>query len=111
MERGCFLEFAGSRGGSIPEKIQPASKRHFRDEDGHSESLFLTLAGGGLGLGVAWLIVLKGDPTNGLLPLFVLPPRDAAAGIGLMVLMGVFAGIVPAMSAMRLQINVALRKP
>jgi putative ABC transport system permease protein len=76
-----------------------------------SESLFLTLVGGGLGLGVAWLLItVGGDPTGNLLPIFSLPPTDAAVGVGLMVLMGVVAGIAPAMSAMRLRITEALRK-
>ena len=41
-----------------------------------AESLFIAVVGGGLGLAVAWLFVQQGDPTNGLLPIFVLPPRD-----------------------------------
>src|SRR5262249_48960730 len=41
-----------------------------------SESLFITLSGGGLGLALAWMFVQRGDPTGGLLPLFELPPRD-----------------------------------
>ena len=41
-----------------------------------AESLFIAMVGGGLGLGVAWLFVQRGDPTGGLLPIFVLPPRD-----------------------------------
>jgi putative ABC transport system permease protein len=75
-----------------------------------AESLFITVVGGGLGLAVAWLIVQGGDPTGGLLPLFVLPTRDIGVGIGLMVLMGVLAGVLPAMGAMRLRITDALRK-
>jgi ABC-type lipoprotein release transport system permease subunit len=39
-----------------------------------------------------------------------LPPRDIALGVALMVLMGLLAGVVPAMSAMRLQITDALRR-
>src|SRR4029077_3539975 len=41
-----------------------------------SESLFITLLAGGLGLAVAWLFVQRGDPTGGLLPIFTLPSRD-----------------------------------
>ena len=40
-----------------------------------SESLFITVVGGGLGLAVAWAVVQRGDPTGGLLPIFALPPR------------------------------------
>ena len=75
-----------------------------------AESLFIVLLGGLLGLGVAWLFVQRGDPTGGMLAIFVLPPRDIAIGIVLMVLMGLFAGLMPAMAAMRLQITDALRR-
>ena len=36
-----------------------------------AESLFIVLVGGGLGLGLAWLFVQQGDPTGGMLPIFV----------------------------------------
>ena len=75
-----------------------------------SESLFITVVGGGLGLLVAWMFVQGGDPTGGLLPLFTLPPRDIIVGIVLMVLMGVLAGGGPALAAMRLRITDALRR-
>jgi putative ABC transport system permease protein len=74
------------------------------------ESLFITLVAGGLGLAAAWAIVQRGDPTGGLLPIFTLPPRDIATGIGLMMLMGLVAGAMPAMGAMRLRITDALRR-
>jgi putative ABC transport system permease protein len=74
-----------------------------------SESLFITMCGGGLGLIAAWLIVQRGDPT-GQLPVFILAQSDIAAGIALMVLMGLVAGIAPALGAMRLQITDALRR-
>ena len=47
-----------------------------------AESLFIAVVGGGLGLLVAWLIVQQGDPTGGLLAIFVLPARDLLLGIG-----------------------------
>jgi putative ABC transport system permease protein len=74
------------------------------------ESLFIVLVGGGLGLAVAWLFVQQGDPTGGLLPIFVLPARDVAIGVALMAAMGVLAGAVPAYGAMRLRITDALRR-
>jgi putative ABC transport system permease protein len=74
-----------------------------------AESLFIAFTGGLLGLGLAWLFVQGGDPTNGMLPIFVLPPRDLVLGVGLMVLMGVLAGLTPAIAAMRLKITDALR--
>src|SRR5262245_6940581 len=75
-----------------------------------SESLFITLAGGGLGLALAWMFVQRGDPTGGLLTIFELPPRDIVTGVVLMFLMGLFAGITPALGAMRLRITDALRR-
>jgi putative ABC transport system permease protein len=75
-----------------------------------AESLFIALVGGGLGLGLAWLFVQQGDPTGGLLPIFVLRPRDVALGVALMALLGLLAGMVPALGAMRLRITDALRR-
>jgi putative ABC transport system permease protein len=74
------------------------------------ESLFIAALGGGLGLALAWLIVQGGDPTGGALPIFVLPPRDVALGVFLIVTVGVLAGLVPALEAMRLRITYALRR-
>ena len=74
------------------------------------ESLWIVLLGGGLGLLAAWLIVQRGDPTGGALPIFILPPRDVAAGAGLAVMMGVIAGLLPSVAAMRLTIVQALRR-
>jgi putative ABC transport system permease protein len=75
-----------------------------------TESLFIAFTGGLLGLGLAWLFVQGGDPTNGMLPIFVLPTRDVVIGVGLMVIMGLLAGVMPAVSAMRLKITDALRR-
>ena len=75
-----------------------------------AESLFIAFTGGLLGLGLAWLFVQGGDPTNGMLPIFVLPPRDVVLGIGLMALIGILAGLMPAIAAMRLKITDALRR-
>jgi putative ABC transport system permease protein len=75
-----------------------------------AESLSITVIGGSLGLGAAWLFVQQGDPTNGMLPAFFLPSRDLLTGTGLMVAMGVLAGALPALQAMRLRIPDALRR-
>jgi len=75
-----------------------------------AESLFIALLGGGLGLLLAWLIVQRGDPTGGLLSIFILPPRDLWLGAALMLGMGVIAGSAPAIAAMRLKITDALRR-
>jgi putative ABC transport system permease protein len=74
------------------------------------ESLFIACLGGGLGLGMAWLIVQGGDPTNGLLPIFMLPARDIVAGVVLIAVLGLLAGALPATQAMRLRITDALRR-
>jgi putative ABC transport system permease protein len=75
-----------------------------------AESLFITLLGGAVGLGLAWVFVQGGDPTNGMLPAFMLPPRDMVMGVWLMVGLGVLAGALPAAQAMRLRITDALRR-
>ncbi len=51
-----------------------------------------------------------GDPTNGMLPIFTLPTRDVLIGVGLMIMMGVLAGLMPAVAAMRLRITDAFRR-
>ena len=75
-----------------------------------AESIFVALLGGSLGLALAWAIVQHGDPTGGQLPAFVLPNRDLGTGGLLMVLLGLFAGALPAAQAMRLRITDALRR-
>ena len=75
-----------------------------------AESCVLTVLGGGLGLGLAWLFISRGDPTGGMLPLFYFPPRDLLAGLGLAVALGVLTGIFPALQAMRLRLADALRR-
>jgi putative ABC transport system permease protein len=75
-----------------------------------AESLFIVIVGGGLGLALAWLFVQQGDPTGGMLPIFVLAPRDVAIGVALMLAMGLLAGAAPALGAMRLRITDALRR-
>ena len=74
------------------------------------ESCLLALLGGLAGLGLAWLITLGGSPVPQMLPVFLIPHRDLALGVVFAVALGLIAGTVPALSAMRLQIAVALRK-
>jgi putative ABC transport system permease protein len=45
-----------------------------------------------------------------MLPIFVLPTRDVLLGVALMITMGVLAGVMPAVGAMRLRITDALRR-
>ncbi len=75
-----------------------------------AESLALTFVGGTIGLGLAWLLVSMGDPTNGSFPVFYLPIVDLFLGFLLIVAMAFVAGILPALQAQRLQIADALRR-
>jgi putative ABC transport system permease protein len=75
-----------------------------------SEAVLIAVIGGGLGLLVAWLFVQRGDPTGGMLPIFILPPRDVAVGALLIVVLGVASGVLPALNAMQLKITDALRR-
>ena len=75
-----------------------------------AESCLLTVLGGTLGLGLAWLVISRGDPTSGLLPLFYFPTRDLLIGFGISVVLGLVTGIFPALQAMRLRVADALRR-
>jgi putative ABC transport system permease protein len=75
-----------------------------------AESCFLAVLGGGSGLGLSWLLVSAGDPTGRLFPIFYFPPERLALGGGLVLALGVVAGIFPALQAMRLRIADALRR-
>ena len=74
------------------------------------ESCFMSLLGGGCGLGLAWLLISAGDPTRGALPVFIFPAREIVMGVGLAFALGLVAGIFPALQAMRLRIAEALRR-
>jgi len=75
-----------------------------------AETLAIAGVGGGLGLILAKLFTLRGDPTHGLLPLFYLGPEAMAVGLGLALTVGLLAGIFPALAAMRLRVVDALRR-
>ncbi len=74
------------------------------------ESVLIAVLGGGLGLAAAWAFVQQGDPTGGMLPIFVLPTRDVVLGGALIVGLGLLAGALPATNAMNLKITDALRR-
>jgi putative ABC transport system permease protein len=75
-----------------------------------AETAVIAAVGGGLGLVLAKLFTLRGDPTHGMLPFFYLPPNAIALGFVLALLIGLMAGILPALSAMRLRVVDALRR-
>ena len=75
-----------------------------------AESCLLTMLGGGLGLGLAWLATSQGDPTGGLLPLFFFPVSDLLLGVVLAVALGIVTGVLPALQATRLRVADALRR-
>ncbi len=74
------------------------------------ESCLIAAVGGLFGLGVAKLITSFGSPVPNMLPIFYLPARYVIVGVALVFALGLVAGIVPAIQAMRLQIAVALRR-
>jgi putative ABC transport system permease protein len=75
-----------------------------------TEALVVAAAGGGIGLALAKLFTLRGDPTGGLLPFFYLAPNAIVLGLALALAVGVASGIVPALTAMRLRVIDAIRR-
>jgi putative ABC transport system permease protein len=75
-----------------------------------AETMVVAAVGGGAGLALAKLFTLRGDPTGGLLPFFYLPLSAIALGLALAMVVGLMAGLLPALSAMRLRVVDALRK-
>jgi putative ABC transport system permease protein len=75
-----------------------------------AESLFMAAVGGGLGLGIAWLLVSRGSFNSPFLPVFILRSRDVLIGVVLCGVLGTLAGALPAASAVRLRITDALRR-
>jgi putative ABC transport system permease protein len=74
------------------------------------ETLVVAAVGGGIGLALAKLFTLRGDPTRGLLPFFYLPPNPIVLGFVLALAVGLMSGILPALSAKRLRVVDALRR-
>ena len=75
-----------------------------------TEALVIALIGGTIGLLLAKGFTLGGDPTRGMLPYFFLPVRQMVLGVGVAVIIGIIASILPATSAMRLKVVDALRR-
>jgi putative ABC transport system permease protein len=74
-----------------------------------AESILVAFLGGGLGLALAKYLVTERDITGGLILLY-LPNGSLVAGILTALLVGLAAGVIPAVSAMRLSVVEALRR-
>ncbi len=74
------------------------------------ESLIIAFIGGGVGLVLAKVYTLGGDPTGGMLPYFYLPSSAIPYGVGIALLVGVVSAFLPAYSVMRLRVVDALRR-
>lgn len=75
-----------------------------------AESILLLLIGGVIGLGLVSLIVpALAAKSGGMLPVHAVSGATWLTGIGLMLLIGIVVGLLPALRAMRLNIIEALR--
>jgi putative ABC transport system permease protein len=74
------------------------------------ESCLMAILGGAIGLGLAWVMISRGDPTGGMLPLFMFPVKDLFVGLAIAAGLGLATGIFPALQAMRLRVADALRR-
>lgn len=76
-----------------------------------AESLAVAALGGVLGLAVGWVVVAGiAAELGAFLPTVYARPRDLAVGAVLVALVGIAAGILPALQAMRLEVVQALRR-
>lgn len=75
-----------------------------------AESATFAGVGGGIGLALAKGFTMGGDPTHGMLGNFYLSSGTLAFGFALAIVVGLAAGLPPALSAMRLDIVEALRR-
>ena len=75
-----------------------------------AESLVIASVGGALGIGLAKLFTMGGDPTGGMLPVFYLSNGEMLLGLGIAIFVGLAAGLIPALTAMNLRIVDALRR-
>lgn len=74
------------------------------------ESCAIALIGGGAGLGLAWALTTFTNPVPQMFPVLSIPTRDLVAGAMFILGLGIIAGLIPAVQAMRLQIATALRR-
>ncbi|HUP47914.1 MAG TPA: FtsX-like permease family protein, partial [Thermoanaerobaculia bacterium] len=74
-----------------------------------AESCLIAFTGGAAGLVLGWLAVSAQNPLRGILPAFVFHPQAIAAGAAIVLLLGLIAGVLPAIQVMRLNTAEALR--
>jgi putative ABC transport system permease protein len=75
-----------------------------------AEALVIAVIGGTIGILLAKLMTLGGDPTGGILYSFILPVSAMLLGLVAALTIGMLAGIIPATNAMRLRVVDALRR-
>ncbi len=75
-----------------------------------AESCVIALLGGVVGLGLAWALLQAGNPVPTMLPELYVPNQALVAGAGFVVALGIVAGALPAIAAMRLRTAEALRR-
>ena len=73
------------------------------------ESCFIAVLGGFSGLALAALLTAGPSPAPDIFPIFKVPPDHMALGAGLALALGIVAGVMPSLQAMRLRISEALR--
>jgi putative ABC transport system permease protein len=74
------------------------------------ESLFIAILGGWAALALMFVSVGRGSFNTAMLPVFIFSHEALLLGAALAVLLGVLAGVLPALGAMRLKITDALRR-
>ena len=74
------------------------------------ESCVVAGIGGAAGLGLAWALTAFTNPVPQMFPVLAIPDSDLLLGTALILGLGIIAGLVPAVQAMRLQIATALRR-
>jgi putative ABC transport system permease protein len=75
-----------------------------------AESMFMAVLAGGLGLGLIAMAVSGGSFNTAMLPFMILTKSALVTGVVLFLLLGLLAGALPALAAMRLKITDALRR-
>ena len=74
------------------------------------ESMSIAVLGGGLALLIMSIAVGRGSLNMPMLPVFAFTADAKLSGVALVIALGVIAGVLPAMAAMRLRIVDALRR-